>query len=278
MHIDKINNKISLPVKKISVKKEAPPCIRMEGSYMVELSVLLPFFAGFMVVLLFFFQVLTVQQEVENALLISGRELSVLAVEEGKKDSAVGAVMAKALVLKNIRKNSATEAFVRDGKLGISLIESDFSGDYIDLQANYKMRLPIGLFGKQDIFITQRLRCRKWTGNSGNADGDEEEKIVYITPNGSVYHMKRDCTAIKLSISTVPGSTVSGIRNETGGKYDACSKCMKNKNPHTMMVYVTKYGGFFHSSRSCSRIKRTVLAVRGSEVKKRTACSKCRGE
>lgn len=278
MHIDKINNKISLPVKNISVKKEASPCIRMEGSYMVELSVLLPFFAGFMVVLLFFFQVLTVQQEVENALLISGRELSVLAVEDGKKDSAVGVVMAKALVLKNIRKSSATEAFVRGGKMGISLIESDFSGDYIDLQANYKMRLPIGLFGKQDISITQRLKCRKWTGNSGNVAEDGEEKMVYITPTGDVYHLNRDCTSIKLSISTVHGRTVSSIRNETGEKYDACSKCMKHKNPDTMMVYVTKYGELFHSSRSCSRIKRTVLAVRKSEVENRAACSKCREE
>lgn len=265
--------KISLPVTKNQTSKEAPPCVRMKGSYMVELAVVLPFFTGFMVVLLFFFQVLMVQQEVGNALLTTGRELSVLAA--GKGSSKVNVATAKIYVCKNIKANSHTNVYVRGKEAGISLAQSDFSGDYITLRADYRMRLPIGLFGKREIMVTQKLKCRKWTGSSNNQGTGEGDCIVYITPTGSVYHKKRECSAIKLTIASVNWQQVSHLRNKNGGKYYACGKCMKNTNLRNMMVYVTEYGSQYHGRRDCSRIKRTVYAVRLSEVKGRAACGKC---
>ena len=64
-----IQNQISLPVNKKNriiskqMYKEALPCVRMEGSYMTELAVGIPFFVGFLLLLLFFFRVLAVEQE-----------------------------------------------------------------------------------------------------------------------------------------------------------------------------------------------------------------------
>ena len=93
------SKKISLPVKcKVfskQIDKEAPLCIRMEASYMAETAVAIPFFAGFMALLLFFFQVLMIQQEVGNALYIAGRELSVMESRENK-GSDVSVLAAKA--------------------------------------------------------------------------------------------------------------------------------------------------------------------------------------
>lgn len=271
-------NKISLPVKFIynvlpkQIKREAPPCIRMEASYMVELAVVLPFFAGFMVVLLFFFQMLVVQQEIGNALLATGRELSVLYCEEEENSGEV--LMAKALLLKNLEENSVTEQFVKGGKMGIWLGNSQFSGEYINLQADYRIGLPIGLFGSEGIHFTQRLKCRKWIGNQRNLESSQEE-IVYITPSGEVYHRNRNCSFIQVSVSCIKGSEVENLRNRKGGKYYACLQCMKNKNPHNMMVYVTAYGDCFHSGRNCNSIKRRVFAVHLTKVKNRSACSKC---
>lgn len=272
-------NKISLPIKnrsqKVSshIRKEAPPCIRMEGSYMVELAVLLPFFAGLMVVLLFYFRVLMVHQEVGNALLASGRELAVLA-SSGDEGDVVSTITAKALLLRNLKSDSTTEEFVSGGRKGISLKKSNFSGEYIDLQADYKLPLPIGLFGKQSIAVSQRLKCRKWIGGLANA-GNLEEEIVYITPNGTVYHRDKNCKSIRFQISSVAGESVEKLRNADGAKYYACSACMKNKSQKNRMVYITKYGNRFHSSSSCSRIGRTVIAVPIREVGKRPACSRC---
>ena len=118
------NLKISLPVKKQSqLPKQAPPYVRMEASYMAETAVALPFYAGFMVVLLFFFQVLTVQQTVGNALLDTGRELSVWEYErDGKRIADLP--LAKVLFLKNIGQKGVVGKYVRGGTIGISLYDA----------------------------------------------------------------------------------------------------------------------------------------------------------
>ena len=266
---------IFLPVKNKEKKKadtETPPCIRMDASYMAELSVLLPFFAGFMAMLLLFFQALAVQQEVGDALLASGRELSVLAcTEDGTGGSYL--LFAEAVFRKNLKKDSAAEAFVQNGRRGISLFHSDFTGNYIFLQADYKIRLPFGLFGKRDINMTQKLKCRKWTGQNGRESAEEE--IVYITQQGSVYHKHRNCSYLKPSVKSADAGTVDKLRNENGGKYYPCGQCMKNGIQNRKAVYITDYGNRYHGRRGCSKIKHLVYAVRLSEVKNRNICSKC---
>ena len=238
---------------------------------MAETAVALPFFIGFMAVLLFFFQILTVQQEVGNAILSAGRELSVLDCHADKELQGEY-LLAKALIVKNLSKDSAAERFVKGGKTGISIAHSNFSGHYISLQADYQMQIPFGLFGSRKIRLTQRLKCRKWTGK--RVGGDEDE-IVYITKNGSVYHRKRDCSYIKPSVTGTNGSGILKLRNADGGKYYPCSKCMKNKSPDNMKVYITTYGNRYHSKKNCSEIKREVLAVHLSEVTQKRPCSKC---
>ncbi len=265
--------KIFLPVKENRLRQitEASSCVRTEASYMVELSVALPFFTGFLAALLFFFQALCVQQEVGNALLAAGRELSVLAC--GREGEAAGLLPANALVRKNIKKNSAAERYIRSGRLGILLVHSDFSGDYIKLQADYRLRFPFGLFGRRDIKVTQRLTCRKWTGRGKKPDLDTE--IVYITPAGSVYHKNRSCSYLNPSVNGADLERVDSCRNESGGKYYPCESCMKQLSGRGT-VYITKYGNRFHSRRDCNKIKRTVQAVFLPEAAGRAACSKCK--
>lgn len=261
--------KISRPVRKLC--NGASPCVGMDASYTVEMAVAIPFFTGFMVVLLFFFQALSVQQEVGNALLSTGRSLAVLeCLEDGSMSG--GVLGAKALVVKNLKKDSAADQFIRGGRLGISLLGSDFSGNYVSLSAEYKIRLPIGLFGKQDIKMSLRLKCRKWTG--GRFD-EADEELVYITQNGAVYHRKQSCSYLSPSVRAVSGNSVLALRNADGGKYYPCAKCMAGKMAQGKTVYVTNYGSRFHAIRNCSKIRRVARAVHLSEVKGRRACTKC---
>lgn len=267
--------KISLPVVFLYDKrrkpklKGTPPCIRIQASYMAELAIALPFFTGFMVSLLFFFQVLTVQQEVGNALLSTGRELSVLSCRDGE---IIGSSLtAQALFWKNMKKSSEADSFVHGRKMGILLKNSNFTGDFIYLQADYAMRLPIGLFGKKEISLTQKLKCRKWIGE--NCSG--LDRVVYMTPNGTVYHTKLDCTHIKLSVKEASSDSIKKLRNDSGGKYYPCESCMKNEKTDNMSVYITTYGNRYHKEKSCSKIKRNAYAIHLSEIKGTKACSKC---
>lgn len=275
--VSMILNQISLPVnhnggaRRLSpLSQEAPSRIRMEASYMAETAVALPFFAAFFAALLFFFQILCVQQEVGGALLMAGRELSALECDEDGGFSA-GAIQAKTLLFKNLAKDSAAERFIKGGRLGISIAQSEFSGHYICLRADYRMRLPFGLFGGREICMEQRLKCRKWTGSSLG----EDDQIVYIAKNGSVYHRRRSCSYLNPSVMQVSGSGISKLRNASGGKYYPCAKCMKGKRISGGQAYITRYGNRYHGKRNCSEIAREARAVRLAEVKDRKACSKC---
>lgn len=271
--------KISLPVtiKKIIGKKqkEAPFCIRLNASYMAEAAVALPFFAGFLTALLFFFQTLAVQQEVGDAMLSAARKLSVTACET-QAQAGAELLYAKTMILTDMGKDALAEQWIRGGRHGVTLSRSKLVGDYILLRADYRMRLPFGLFGAREIEMTQSVKCRRWT--SGTKSKDEKGRLVYLTPNGSVYHWKKTCSYLSPSVSSAAGSAAKSIRNANGGKYYACVKCMKNKNLNQITIYVAKYGDRYHGDRNCSRIKRTVHAVLLSEVKNKRSCSKCKKE
>lgn len=272
------DKKDSLPVEQRIVQAHtgAPSCIRMEGSYMAEFAVALPFFVGFMAALLFFFQMLAVQQEVGGALLKTGRELSVLAYKEqcGGKETGM-AVLAQALLQKNLGKHTAADRFIRHGRMGISLLGSDFLGSVIELRADYRMCLPIALFRGMGWNMTQKLSCRKWIGRNDKENGGTDEIIVYITSKGTVYHKNRECSYIKPAVRSVLKSKIGALRNQSGARYAPCKWCLKGTGKKTGTVYVTRYGDRYHGSQSCSRISRTAFAVFLSKVKDRSACSKC---
>lgn len=275
---EEYRNKISLPVirKKIrKLKKGTSPCIRIEASYTAEAAVILPFFAGFMVLLLFFFRALQVQQTVGNALLDTGRELAAAAYEEQNGYVSGSIPLAQVKLLRKLGESGTVEQFVSGGKRGISLSRSDLSGNYVELTADYRLRLPIGLFGRQEIAVSQRVKCRKWTGSQGTDEaGEGEEQIVYITTYGRAYHKAKSCSYLRLSVRQVPADEVENCRNVGGGKYYGCQKCMKRQELCSM-VYITAYGNRYHSTTDCAELKRTVQAVHLSQVGSRHACGKC---
>lgn len=163
------------------------------------------------------------------------------------------------------------------GTAGISWLRSSVmqEDDCIDLVAEYLIKAPVAVvgFGKQTFY--NRMCTRAWTGydNAKNsASSTSEEEIVYITPQGTVYHRSRGCSYLKLSITSVDKSFLDTQRNQNGGKYYACSECGASCGN---TVYITQYGDKYHATLSCNRLKRTILAVPISETGGRGACSKC---
>ncbi|MDE7478350.1 MAG: hypothetical protein K2M91_10445 [Lachnospiraceae bacterium] len=146
--------------------------------------------------------------------------------------------------------------------------------DCIDLVAEYRIEPPAAVVGWKQRMMYNRMRTRAWTGydNAGNSGGMNEEEIVYITPEGSVYHRSRGCSYLKLSIVAVDKSFVDTQRNQDGSKYYPCGDCGASCGS---TVYITSYGNRYHSTLGCSGLKRTVMAVPISEVGGRGACSKC---
>lgn len=247
---------------------------KLESSYMAEAIIVLPVFVAFMTILLFFFRVLQVQQIVDNALVQTGRELSVAAFESPVKKISETNVSAGIILQKNLLGNRIPGKFISGGNLGISLLCSDFKGDYVTLVADYQIKIPILILGNHKMKVTQQVKCRKWTGRSlSSREAGREEEIVYVTSTGRAYHRDRNCTYLKPKIKNLAADKIGSSRNADGGKYYPCGSCGKALTGKT--VYVTDYGNRFHSKRNCSKILRTVCSVFLSEVGDRYGCSKC---
>lgn len=116
---------------------------------------------------------------------------------------------------------------------------------------------------------------RAWVGYTGESfRTGQSDEIVFITPEGKVYHKSRDCTYLRLSIRQLPYSLLEGARNQSGGKYAPCEYCIRSGWSGNV-VYITDYGNSYHSIRNCKGLKRTVMAVPLSKVGGRRLCSRC---
>ncbi len=186
--------------------------------------------------------------------------------------TALSAAYAKQRLL---RQTEDTSAVKKVNLLLSSFLQED---DMIDLVLTYQIRSPVGLIKLPGSFFLQRARVRAWTGRE-SGDGDDAEgdgadgEYVYVTETGSVYHDDPNCTHLKLSIREVDEAELGDLRNKSGGKYHKCERC--GGAAVDGKVFITNEGDRYHSSLSCSGLKRTVRQVSKEELGDMRACSKC---
>lgn len=163
----------------------------------------------------------------------------------------------------------------------VSLWQSGFTdGQILDLVGTFQPTHTFTILPVRKVKSIFRTRVRAWTGRTGcisgeTSDGEAEEKdedTVYVTETGQVYHRDPECTHIRLSIQNVPRGQLKGLRNASGGKYHACEKCGAGKGGS---VYISPYGDKYHSSLSCSGLKRTINSMPMSDAGDLRPCSKC---
>lgn len=256
-------------------KRETPQCTCQKASLTVEAAIILPLFACFFAFLLFYFQIMHVQLAVQNALEETGRSLAILSADELENSGGdIGYfALAKGMLYLKLKDDRRVEQYVSGGAVGVSLLASEFDGDYILLNVNYIMRFPVKLFGNQDFLICQKTRFRKWNGWHSVAETGDTGEWVYITENGTVYHMRTSCPYLDLSIQKISWTELSEKRNYGGERYDECERCGDEKNQ--TLVYITNYGDKYHFTISCGGLKRTIYQKKLSEVGGMRACSKC---
>lgn len=284
---------------------------RIKASLTVEAALVLPLFLLFMIAFLYFIQIFTVQEQIQAAITKMGLNLAktayvyddFLAIKEAQSfdqtifdmnydiglqelTSAVteGSFL-KLYVMNYVDINRMNHSCIQDGFNGISFFSSRVMDkeDCIDVVARYRIKIPIKLFGLEDMRMIQRVRLRSWTGyqvsanysleEAGEASNDSDN-IVYITETGSVYHVDRNCSHIKLSITSVMGIPTT-LRNDNGAKYYPCEACCNGQEGDFATYYITSDGTRYHTRNDCSKIKRTVIEVKLSEVSGKTPCKRC---
>lgn len=261
-----------LPSHNISLikSKRASAFTSLKGSITVEASMAVPIFFFAVLCLLYLMEMMAVQTSVRSGLQFAGKE----AATEAAVIRVVSPASVKSDVINAIGAERLERSIVQGGSSGI-----DCSGSRISpltgigqVSAKYKIKIPVPLFHIAVIPCEETLKIKAWTGYEKAGFHMTDDEIVYVTETGLVYHRDYNCTHLDLSIRMVGRQDVAGLRNHSGGKYHACERC---GGAGSGGVYITDTGNRYHSSLSCSGLKRTVYAVHISEVAGKGACSKC---
>lgn len=267
-------NKKSLPryrTKYVSTRVNRTPLFTRlnKASFTLEAACVIPLVTIFLTGILFYFRAMQVETEVYSALSYASRKTAAICSE---LDNDVAArVTAEAFFRTALSEYDEVADYVTGGSLGVSLLESDFSGEYVDLKARYLLKTPFSFFSFGYLYVCQESKSRKWIGKQRE---EEQDPWVFVTDYGRVYHSTTTCNYLDLSVHGAKTASLAYLRNYNAHKYYACELCVaENKTP--LCVYITNYGEAYHTSLSCSGLKRTIHQVRKSKVGNKSPCSKC---
>lgn len=202
--------------------------------------------------------------------------------EEWWKELAGNA--ASAVYVKRKLASSAGEDYLERSPLvggagGLQLWESQIFGgeDEVDILVTYSVSPLSSLAGFPSFWMANRYYAHIWNGYrlSGGTGNEEEDQTVYITENGTVYHLNRECSHLQLSIREVNSGQIDEERNQHGSRFRPCEKCADGGMPG--ILYITEEGDRYHYSRECSGLKRTVFSMTLKEALEEgyRPCSRC---
>lgn len=261
--------------------ERACPSGRRSASLTVEAAFVMPLAILCCVFFLRFFLLIGFQMNLQGAMESAAGQMAMTAGAAGvntELDAAWNILLTRELALTELAGKSG---LAEGGSAGL-----DFSSSYVDLDkqtihllASYRVAFPTGFAGTFFLGCTQVSARRLWTGTEGtswkvSAPEEEEERTVYITENGVAYHLTMDCTYLSPSVRGVARTSLPIQRSEDGSYYYPCEYCHAAQTGGDT-VYVTDYGNRYHSTLTCSRLARSVRAVKESEVGNRHPCSKC---
>ena len=267
--------------------RKAHPYTSQRASFTIEAALALPLFLFVMLTILYLFEAALLQMQIRDALydlaLLKARTAYLTQEDEDDEDDASVLTQLLSSGLQAAAASLSIQGEIDEdlGNLivgGISGIvcteDTENSSDTITaLKAQCVVKLPVSVFGAIRFQITETVSVRNWTGYEPGDTGSSD--MVYVTENGTVYHEDRNCTYLNLSIKTVTAAELSSKRNSSGGIYYACESC-GGESSASGIYYITTYGDAYHTSLTCSGLKRTVYLVSRDETEL-PACSKCGG-
>lgn len=152
------------------------------------------------------------------------------------------------------------------------------------LTAEYRIRIPFLPEIVSEMRMRQSAVCRLHCGDRGfipeewtedeEEDSRTKEETYYITSSGSVYHLRKDCRYLKITVLQTNEKAIKEKRNSSGGKYYPCERCTRGKEA-AGTVYYTNGGSSYHFSKTCSSLRRTIHEVKKDAIVGMPPCSQC---
>ena len=246
-------------------------CDLRRGSITISAAISIPLFIFAMLCLAYLLEINAIGVSLTAASYNGGKRAS----EDIVKYESFSSSELENIIVELVGAERISRSIIEGGQGGISASKSSYNEELeeMDVVVEYTMRLPIDTFGVLQIKREIEFRIKPWTGYVSLDPDNQDGTIVYVTETGTVYHANYSCTHLKLSIQFVSQSSLSDLRNQGGGIYKSCDKCVHGSG--MAGVYITNHGGKYHNSLSCSGLKRTIRAVKKSEVPGLGGCSRC---
>lgn len=275
---------------------------RSDGSLTVEASLAVPpvFLCLWMFLQLFLF--LHVQTEMQTAMTSVVRRLSEygtvysqissMSAEEADDlihkigiDSAIGRVAGQAYLGYLLREEIEDDdwiVMVSGGTSGVSASGSRLFEEKgkISLLVSYRFTPFSSVISFGSLPVVQRVDAGSFFGKDREVkktseEDEEEPEMVYVASRGTVYHCVATCTHLKIDVRQVAYSDVGKERNNDGEIYRQCTYC--DHTPIGSTVYITDYGNRFHTTITCSELRRTYESITKEEAESRglRGCKKC---
>ena len=132
-----------------------------------------------------------------------------------------------------------------------------------------------GMIPVRKIWRSNLVRVRSWNGKEHvlHSAGNMQERMVYVTESGTVYHRSISCRYLSVRMTSITSAQLAVKRNHYGQRYGPCETCVGNGEP-AGIVYITEKGSKYHNQSGCPSLKRTVRMVKESETGLRP-CSVC---
>lgn len=276
----------------IKMKEENGGGKKLNAVMTVEASLILPVFIMLFMNVLSIVEVYRIHSSVAESLWDEGRKTAKYcylkeAAENisGSQELDISGIWAISAALsgsggiaKDLENYPVWEKIVNGGKSGFWVNRKTEENGMISIDCRYRVHplfLSLTPVSKE---IENHYCGHAWIGyvpGDGESAEGEDDIYVYITETGTVYHKNRECSYLNPSIRSIKTDDLGSARNKGGAVYYACPLCKSMAGGGN--CYVTDYGTSYHTSITCSGLKRTIYAVKLSEVGGRSGCSKCSG-
>lgn len=185
-------------------------------------------------------------------------------------------VMSNIYIENEVRKRLDAETLEKAGIQNLRFTTSYLSSGttVVDTVVMYTMEPRFNFIGMSGIPFINRARVKVWNGYEQRQTVEEEERYVYITETGEVYHLTETCSHIDLTIIPVSREYIYELRTANQERYKACELCGVGTDA---LMYITDTGDRVHSSLTCSSLKRSVQRVPLSSCEGMNCCSRCAG-
>ena len=255
----------------LSSNSERTSAFTSWGSLTVEAALVVPFFFFAMLCLVYLFEIMAVRTEVRGALYDAGKEIG----EQCYVSPILSAASLKSRIVTHIGKERIENSLIKDGVQGLHCYKTlvNEKTAVMQLSIQYEIQIPLLFFKLPSVTYEERILLKGWTGDVIEEEEEKETEVVYVTENGTVYHKEMSCTYLEVRVKGIIAHTIGEARNASGGKYYECELC--GEGSHYGILYVSEYGTRYHTTLSCSKIKRNVYAIPLEDAKGRKGCEKC---